>query len=414
MSSSTSLSSPSRFTPELNEDTLAFVAVAILLSGVVLWSSHLSGVEKTDFSLTYVAARIVHRGQEPLLYDMELQKKTRDSLFIHPSPLFFEHPPLEALLLSPLAALSFRSAYAVWGLLNAAVWLSLIIFLRRYLPWPRELLAYIALWLIFAPLAVALYQGQSSIILLALFAAAFVLLKNARELSAGLALGFGLIKFQFVLPFVLVFVLLRKWRFLAGFILAASVFVALSIATVGFKGMAHYLGFLLTIAANPQNQSYGSAVDMPTIQGFLYAFLGDRIPHTGLITASLLLSVLLLVWIARQWRLATSQSSSDLLFGSAIAASLLAGSHMFTHDLSPLLFSMLLILAHFDGANAKVRVLLVFTMAVFWTFPLYFLCVAYHCLYLMCPVLVLFVFAAVQMAKTVEKNRVVEAGYLKA
>src|SRR5215469_16639459 len=213
MSSSTSLSSPSRFTPEFNEAMLAFVAVAILLSGVVIWSSHLSGVEKTDFSLTYVAARIVHRGQGSLLYNVELQKKTRDSLFIHPSPLFFEHPPLEALLLSPLAALSFRSAYAVWGLLNAAVWLFLIIFLRGYLPWPHELLAYISLWLIFAPLAVALYQGQSSFILLALFAAAFVLLKKKRELSTGLALGFGLIKFQFVLPFVLVFVLLRKWRF---------------------------------------------------------------------------------------------------------------------------------------------------------------------------------------------------------
>jgi len=36
---------------------------------------------------------------------------------------------------------------------------------------------------------------------------------------------------------------------------------------------------------------------------------------------------------------------------------------------------------------------------VFWTFPIYFALVAWHCLYLMCPVLLLFVYLAVRMAK---------------
>jgi hypothetical protein len=171
---------------------------------------------------------------------------------------------------------------------------------------------------------------------------------------------------------------------------------------------------LLTIAANPQNESYGSAIDMPTMQGFLYALLGNRIPHHTLIISSLLLSVLLLAWIARRWRLTNSESASDTLFAAAIAASLLAGLHMFTHDFSPLLLSMLLIGAHFDDAPPRARVLLVFSMAVFWTSPVYFLCIAYHCLYLMCPVLLLFALAAIQMARTGTTNRVVKAEYLKA
>jgi hypothetical protein len=153
----------------LNEATMGLFAAAILLAGAVLWSSHSPNVEKTDFSLTYVGARIVHAGLGARLYDINFQKQVRDSLFEHPNPLFYEHPPFEALLLSPLAALSFRTSYMCWGFFNAVVWLSLMFFLRQYLPWPREDLAYLCLWFLFAPVGVALFQGQSSIVLLALY-----------------------------------------------------------------------------------------------------------------------------------------------------------------------------------------------------------------------------------------------------
>src|SRR5438552_6113449 len=143
----------------LNEATLGLLAAAILLLGAVLWSSHGPNAEKTDFSLTYVGARIIHQGLGSRLYDINFQRQVRDSLFQHPNPLFYEHPPFEALLLSPLAALPFRTAYMLWGLFNVIVWLALIFFMRPYLPRPREDLGYLALWVLFAPLAVALYQG---------------------------------------------------------------------------------------------------------------------------------------------------------------------------------------------------------------------------------------------------------------
>ena len=108
------------------------------------------------------AATIVHHGMGHDLYNTALQKQVRDSLFQHPVPLFFEHPPFEALLLSPLASYSFRTAYLIWGLMNATIWLGSIFALRQYLHWPGETLGYVILWLVFAPLWVALYQGQSS------------------------------------------------------------------------------------------------------------------------------------------------------------------------------------------------------------------------------------------------------------
>src|SRR6266571_5276445 len=135
-----------------NDSTLGLLGSAILLFGAVLWSARGPGGEKTDLSQTYVGAQIVHQGHGSRLYDLDLQKQVRDSLFQHPNPLFFEHPPFEALLFSPLAALPFRTVYLLWGFLNATVWLLMIFFMRSYFPAPREDLGYITLWLLFAPL----------------------------------------------------------------------------------------------------------------------------------------------------------------------------------------------------------------------------------------------------------------------
>src|ERR1051326_1965273 len=169
----------------LNDTTLATIAAGILLIAAVLWSASGPNVEKTDFSLTYVGAHIIHHGLGSRLYDPEFQKNVRDSLFLHPNPLLFEHPPFEALLLSFLAAFSFPTAYFIWGLINAATWLTLMLFLRHYLVWPGEFLGYVCLWFLFAPLGVALFQGQPSLILLAMYALAFVELRKGRDYSAG-------------------------------------------------------------------------------------------------------------------------------------------------------------------------------------------------------------------------------------
>jgi glycosyl transferase family 87 len=388
----------------LNEGTFALIGAAILLAGAVLWSANSPNVEKTDFSLTYVGARMILQGQGHHLYDISLQRRVRDGLFNHPVPLFYEHPPFEALLLSPLAGLSFRTAYLLWGSFNALVWMLLIFFLRPYLPWPREDLGYLCLWLIFAPLAVALYQGQSSVLLLALYAITFTQLKSQREFAAGAALGLGLVKFQFVLPFALIFIFRKRWRFLYGFVTSGLILGLLSLATVGKAGLVEYVQFLMNIASHPQNISYGSAVDMPTLHGFFYAILGQKISPMELNIVVALLSILLLSLVAWRWQ-SVANSAPDLAFAAAIAASLLTGSHMFTHDFSPLLLAMFLAASHFllvpfsSRAFSGVRTAMISTLVVFWAFPIYFLCVAWHCLFLMCPILLLFVGCALAGSK---------------
>jgi hypothetical protein len=395
----------------LNEGTLALTAAAILLFGAAMWCAHGPNVEKTDFSLTYVGATIVRQGLGHSLYDIALQKQVRDSLFTHPSPLLFEHPPFEALIFSPLAALPFRTAYLIWALFNAALWMLLIIFLRLHLRWPREDLGYVMLWLLFAPLAVALYQGQSSLVVLALYTLAFVCLKHSQDFPAGMALGFGLFKFQFVLPFALIFLVRRKWRFLVGFTASALLLGVFSMFTVGGRGLAEYARFLLTIGSNPQNESFGSAVDMPTLYGLVHAIFRGRIGYTELNVAVAFLSILLLGLVAWRWNTTNEIRGFDFMFSAAIAASLVAGSHMFTHDFSPLVLPMFLVAGQLSSPNFPLsgRVVIRLALALLWTFPIYFLCVAWHCLYLMCLVLLVFVYLAVRGADFIDsKNQELE------
>jgi len=393
-----------RFFLGVNESMLSFVGASILVLGGVLWSARGPNVEKTDFSLIYVGAQIVHRGDGARLYDMALQKQIRDSLFRHPNPLLYEHPPFEALAFSPIAGLSFRSAYLIWGIVNASVWLLTIWMLRPYLPRPREDLGYISLWLLFAPLGIALYQGQSSLFLLALYSITFVNLAENHEILAGAVLGFGLVKLQFVLPFAFIFLLLRKWRFIAGFAATAIFLGLLSLSAVGWQGILGYVHFLREIGSNPQNLSYGSAVDMPTLYGLVYALGGKWAPHWLFHIVVGGLSLGLMAVVAARWRSA-GRRQSELMFASGVAASLVTGSHMFMHDFSPLALAMFLALANLPGDDHKWAVPLAATLIVFWTPPVYFLLIAYHCLYLMCPVLLVFIFATLTAAKPAQKSQ---------
>jgi len=387
----------------LNENTLLLVGAAILVFSAVLWTARGPNTEKTDFSVTYLGARMVHQGQGASLYDLREQARLRAGLFQHPNPLIYEHPPFEAFFFAPLAALPYRTAYLIWGSINALIWLFLPYLLRPYAPVPSDALGYIALWFLFAPLGVALYQGQSSLALLLFYSMTFDSLKRGRNFLGGVYLGLGLFKFQFIVPFALIFLLLKKWRFLAGFLLSAVTLGAISLIAIGWQGVLAYVRLLLNIGSHPGNVSFGSALDMPTLEGFVYAILrhiaGSK--TIGIVVATL--SLVLIVYTVWRWRKRDDErleSSFDLMFAAAVAVSLMTGVHMFTHDFSPLMLALLLAIAHFPGrTNPGLRLALGTTMVLFWLPPLYFVLVAWHWLYVMFPLLLVFWIATLKQSE---------------
>jgi hypothetical protein len=182
---------------------------------------------------------------------------------------------------------------------------------------------------------------------------------------------------------------------------------------VGWRGVVGYAHLLSDVNNNPQNLSYGAAVDMPTIYGFVHAMVSKKIGHTELNLVVALLSIALLVFVARRWRTGGERKGDDLIFASAVAASLLAGSHMFTHDFSPILLSLFLTAATFPSRQYPgFRAALATTMVLFWCFPVYFLFVAWHCLYLMCPILLLFSISALLASGHITRATPTEAQFV--
>jgi len=387
------------------EGMLALFGLSILLVTAVVWTAQGPRADKTDFAFTYMGATILHSGQADRLYDRAFQVQTRESLFLHPNPLLYQHPPFEALLLSPLAKYPFRTAYMTWGLLSVAAWVLTLLALRPYCQWPQQDLAYICLWPLFAPLGVSLFQGQSSLVVLAFIAAGFVLLKKSKELLAGICFGLALFKPQAAIPLLLVFLIRKRWFVVAGGVVTSTVLILLSVLAVGFRGLEQYASFLLNISRTPRDLSSGSAVDMGSIHGFLFALAGRMLRPGAVSLISVVLSLMLIWFVAKRW--GDQSRDLDLGFAASLAASLVAGDHMFTHDFSPLMLALLLVGARLfatrpspesGGIQRELKIVLVF----FWSFPIYFVLVAWHCLFLLAPVLVLFVLLVMALAKNCE------------
>ena len=393
------------------ETGLALFAAAVLLLGALYWAGKEPDVQKRDFSVTYIGSRMVYMHLGPKLYDLEEQRKLKSALLKDSEPLIFEHPPFEAFILSPLGALPYQTAYFIWGLINVAIWLSLPFLLRPHLTAPQEPLAYWVLWLLFAPLGVTLFQGQSSLVVLLLFSIAYLCLNCAKDFRAGLALGFALVKFQFVIPFVLILILRRKWQFLKGFSVTTALLAVISFAAVGSQGILGYIRLLATVAAHPQISSYGSAVDMATTAGFVHAVLGNSLGRLIPFLVVAVVSCVLILWIYSTWSRIDHASArprddrrySDLMFAATIVISLVTGLHMFTHDLSPLMLAMLLVSAQLSHCKQNtLRFLLFGCLTLFWIPPIYFILLGRHLFYLLFLLLIAFAYGTINLALNLE------------
>lgn len=393
------------------ERVLPLFAFAVMLVAAVLWADRAPTMEKTDFSVTYIGSRMIHLGVGAKLYDLDEQRRLKRELLPEAEPLLFEHPPFEAFLLSPLGALPYKWAYLIWGIINIAVWLTLPFLLRPYAQAPKDELGYLVLWLLFAPLGVALFQGQSSLFILLFYLLAFLQLKRGHDVGAGAVFGLALMKFQFAVPFALILMLAGNWKFIKGFLMTAAGLAAISLYAVGWDGILSYIHLLTNISNHPDNASYGSAIGMATLQGFVHATLGGAFGKPIVTVIVLGLSLALIGWTAREWRRVgamTQEPAFDLMFSAAVVASLVTGFHMFTHDLSPMMLAMMLILAHFPARDHRwLRRILAASLCLFWVPPLFFLLLARHSSYLWVPVLLAFCFGVARQAEIVSRKGLV-------
>lgn len=232
---------------------------------------------------------------------------------------------VEAVFFAPLSFLPYRAAYVVFFLLNIAL---LAVAFRIFRPYPTSLeriwsFLPVAVFAAFLPVTLALTQGQDSILLLVLFVAAYRELDREHNCSSGFLVGLTLFKFQYGIPVALLFLLWRRWRFLAGFVVTAAAMIAISLALTGVNGFVAYL-HALTQMSSHFTPTYGTLYGihpnlMPNLRGLVQATTQGASPATLLITAAL--SVFVLIGAA------TSRPSLPM---ALLAAILVSYHHLIT------------------------------------------------------------------------------------
>src|SRR5207302_3922618 len=145
-------------------------------------------------------------------------------------------PPM-AWLAAPLTALPYDTTYLIWTCVCAVALAVAVVLLA---PNRRTAAIGLAVALALFPTLFALYLGQAGVFVLLAIAAAWRLQRAGHEIWAGVALSLMLVKPQMALVLPLALLASGRVRLFAGWLVPTVALAALSVATLGERGVAQY------------------------------------------------------------------------------------------------------------------------------------------------------------------------------
>lgn len=354
----------------------AYLAGMVTIHAAIFWTLR-DSIRKgySDFAIYYCAGTMLRQGLGHQLYDNAMQFKVQrefaPEVAIRQDALPYNHPPFEAALFVPFTYISYSSAFILWDLANLAILLTLPFLLRPRLaqlqgyPWPLWLLASLAFFPIFA----ALLQGQDAVLLLWLYALAFVALKKDRDALAGGWLALGLFKPHLVFPFIFLLLVQGRKKILCGFLPVAAVLGLISTAIVGRDVMMLYPRYVAHLESTLARGAIIPA-DMPNLRGAL-TILFPGVSHV--VPAVIVISLGLLLFAAWKCRNAGNKNLFDREFSLAAVTTVLVSYHAMIYDLSLLMVAVLLLANELlaNGEFGAYRSVLIWSvMAILFFAPL--------------------------------------------
>jgi alpha-1,2-mannosyltransferase len=324
-----------------------------------------------DFTIYYMAGKLVRQGQSALLYDPVVQLRTQLT-FVHvPNArraIPYNHPPFEALLFVPLALLNYWPAYLLWSALNFAMLGTAAALLRRF-PKIRELpLSFLVLGcLALYPVIVGLIQGQYIFLLLLLMVLAFRSLDRGKETAAGIWLAAGLFRPHIALPMALLLAV-RHRRLLWGFVPTALFLEGVCTLMMGWRWPWVYLDFVLQVEQGKSGR-FGPH-QIPNLRGLIAEMPG--VQGSSVVTTGLILVVSLAVFGLAVLRIKKGRDSLSFCFCLATVTSILVSFHALYYDFTFLLPLILFLLAAFvTSESARYSASLVGVIVAVFFSPLY-------------------------------------------
>jgi len=298
---------------------IAVAAAGIAVLGALLSAGDRASTCGSDFLNFYTGGKLAFSGN---IYSPGAEARIQSQLMgCGPSWEQFCRLPYFAGLLWPFAQLPFAAALAVWRCICVA---AVLVFIWMW-PGPRPVTLAVCGWSF--PLMVAFAYGQDVPILLLAAGAGIALLGTRRDFAAGLCLAMGAAKPHLFVILVLVILVRRRWRAVAGlaaggFVLAAGCFLA-----GGFRWPLDFWRTVRGPAGSPRPST------MINLHGAILALRAPWWMEAALAIAFLAL----IVW-------ACSQVPLQPGLALALAGGVLLGGHSYLYDLVfliPLLLTVL-------------------------------------------------------------------------
>jgi len=355
---------------------VAFLIVALLQLGFRGAQRVRSDVPAWDFASVYAAARTWMRGGNP--YDLSgvVQTWRAAGAFSDRDVSYFAtvYPPSSLVMLMPFAPLPGGVAMVIWMLLTLGLLLlqfrALVDMAELGRGDPRRLIL-VGAALASAPLQFGILSGQLSIPAISLCIIAFWGAGRGREKLAGVLLGLACaVKPQVAAPFVLYYLILRRFN-VAGFaILVAAAVWIVAVAAMSASHIDWIAGWRQSVAATTR---VGGVNDYGWTNRFRDEIVDLKMLLVSVVHRPLLLRaavegvvIVLFAWYVRWFpRGGQRTPREELLALAGLGALCLLPVYHRVYDVALLTTALAWALAEMDGRNGRYAAALLLATAVF-------------------------------------------------
>jgi hypothetical protein len=323
---------------------LVYAGAAAVAAGWLLLTS-LPKVDRfargpgTDLVVDWGGAHILLAGGDPYRpADLERTgvRAALDELGVK-APRGLAHPPTAFVWLLPLGGGDLASAKAVWNLLTLLLTFLLVgaVVVELRLPAPLATVPLVLGLLLSAELyQLHLYLGQLAILIAFLLVLAWLASRRGADLAAGVALGLACTLKPFPGYVILLFLLARRFRVVAG---AAAAWLAVALPVTIRLGPRTWLAFLAE--SRRYTAEWIGSIQNASFVGILQRLRHPicetpRATHEVWLPATLLglaVTLGLIVLIGRLGRRALAEGRIDLPFAAACAVAMLGGPYAWEH-----------------------------------------------------------------------------------
>ena len=304
------------------------------------WQGKVHGIIGFDF-MAFYSSGLLYWNNTQSLYDFEAIAQVEQNL-IAPTSLaggvnIFSYPPYVAMVCGVLTLVPYTWAWALLSILSLLAVLISAAWIANYLI-PKSLYTaglnagqFFVVTLSFFPTYIGLINGQNHAITLLLLTGIVLFCMQEKWELAGTMAGLLIYKPQFVIAFLVIWLVWRRYRALIPFVAVSAVWTGLVLVT---KGIAPYLDYLTTLPQlfmMPFGVARSVEITIPALIGTLLGPDAASIirAFTLVLTATASIGLGWLAWRYRQQPIAQASP----IFALAVLFPILVSPHALIYDL---------------------------------------------------------------------------------